>query len=154
LVTHNVIEAETVLDRVAVLERGRVIACDTPAGLKEQVAGEVRLGLVLHRRGELEEAERWYLKAAKRGDAAAMTNLGVLANDRNDPGEATAWYRKAAELGSVPAYTNLGRLAADHGNFQEAEHWFRAAADTGDQAGQRDLEELYRNSGVRHRPRS
>ena len=39
LVTHNVIEAETVLDRVAVMERGRVIACDTPAGLKEQRGG-------------------------------------------------------------------------------------------------------------------
>ncbi|CAM5647765.1 ABC transporter ATP-binding protein OS=Streptomyces cyaneofuscatus OX=66883 GN=G3I52_18110 PE=4 SV=1 [Streptomyces cyaneofuscatus] len=46
LVTHNVIEAETVLDRVAVLDRGRVIACDTPSGLKEQVAGEVRVDLV------------------------------------------------------------------------------------------------------------
>ncbi|HET9382990.1 MAG TPA: ABC transporter ATP-binding protein [Streptomyces sp.] len=46
LVTHNVIEAETVLDRVAVLDRGRVIACDTPAGLKEQVAGEIRVDLV------------------------------------------------------------------------------------------------------------
>ncbi len=46
LVTHNVIEAETVLDRVAVLDKGRVIACDTPAGLKEQVAGEVRVDLV------------------------------------------------------------------------------------------------------------
>nr|WP_171169301.1 ABC transporter ATP-binding protein [Streptomyces sp. I05A-00742] len=46
LVTHNVIEAETVLDRVAVLERGRIIACDTPAGLKELVAAEVRLDLV------------------------------------------------------------------------------------------------------------
>ncbi|MGW0863852.1 ABC transporter ATP-binding protein [Streptomyces sp. NPDC002611] len=46
LVTHNVIEAETVLDRVAVLDRGKVIACDTPAGLKEQVAGEVRVELV------------------------------------------------------------------------------------------------------------
>lgn len=46
LVTHNVIEAETVLDRVAVLDRGRVIACDTPTGLKEQVAGEVRVDLV------------------------------------------------------------------------------------------------------------
>ncbi|GDY66373.1 ABC transporter ATP-binding protein [Streptomyces avermitilis] len=39
LVTHNVIEAETVLDRVAVLDSGRVIACDTPGGLKERVAG-------------------------------------------------------------------------------------------------------------------
>ncbi|AEW93550.1 MULTISPECIES: ABC transporter ATP-binding protein [Streptomycetaceae] len=46
LVTHNVIEAETVLDRVAVLDRGRVIACDTPAGLKATVAGDVRLDLV------------------------------------------------------------------------------------------------------------
>ncbi|MEG3626201.1 ABC transporter ATP-binding protein [Streptomyces poriticola] len=46
LVTHNVIEAETVLDRVAVLDRGRVIACDTPTGLKERVAGEIRVDLV------------------------------------------------------------------------------------------------------------
>src|SRR5438552_2563481 len=34
LVTHNVLEAETVLDRVAILDRGRVIACDTPGRLK------------------------------------------------------------------------------------------------------------------------
>ncbi|MGZ6827637.1 MAG: ABC transporter ATP-binding protein, partial [Mycobacteriales bacterium] len=33
LVTHNVLEAEQVLDRVAVLDRGRVIACDTPGRL-------------------------------------------------------------------------------------------------------------------------
>ncbi len=46
LVTHNVIEAETVLDRVAVIDRGKVIACDTPAGLKAMVDGEVRLDLV------------------------------------------------------------------------------------------------------------
>jgi ABC-2 type transport system ATP-binding protein len=46
LVTHNVIEAETVLDRVAVLDRGRVIACDTPAGLRALLADEARLDLV------------------------------------------------------------------------------------------------------------
>lgn len=46
LVTHNVIEAETVLDRVAVIDQGRVIACDTPGGLKARVSGEVRLELV------------------------------------------------------------------------------------------------------------
>ncbi|WP_329563366.1 ABC transporter ATP-binding protein [Kitasatospora sp. NBC_01266] len=46
LVTHNVIEAETVLDRVAVLDEGRVIACDTPGGLKALVDGDVRLDLV------------------------------------------------------------------------------------------------------------
>ncbi|MFD0271440.1 ABC transporter ATP-binding protein [Streptomyces sp. NPDC127106] len=46
LVTHNVIEAETVLDRVAVIDQGKVIACDTPAALKARVSDEVRLELV------------------------------------------------------------------------------------------------------------
>ncbi|WP_143200306.1 ABC transporter ATP-binding protein [Kitasatospora sp. CB01950] len=46
LVTHNVIEAETVLDRVAVVDGGKVIACDTPGGLKALVDGHVRLDLV------------------------------------------------------------------------------------------------------------
>jgi ABC-2 type transport system ATP-binding protein len=46
LVTHNVLEAETVLDRVAVLDRGRVIASDTPGRLKAMVSEEVRLDLV------------------------------------------------------------------------------------------------------------
>jgi ABC-2 type transport system ATP-binding protein len=46
LVTHNVLEAETVLDRVAVLDGGRVIACDTPGRLKALVSDEVRLELV------------------------------------------------------------------------------------------------------------
>ncbi|KAB8168907.1 ATP-binding cassette domain-containing protein [Streptomyces sp. 3MP-14] len=46
LVTHNVLEAETVLDRVAVLDAGRVIACDTPSGLKTLVDAHVRLDLV------------------------------------------------------------------------------------------------------------
>lgn len=57
LVTHNVIEAETVLDRVAVLDKGRVIACDTPAGLKEKVAGEVRVELVWREHAPLEVPE-------------------------------------------------------------------------------------------------
>jgi ABC-2 type transport system ATP-binding protein len=46
LVTHNVLEAEAVLDRVAVLDRGRVIACDSPGGLKAAVSDDVRLDLV------------------------------------------------------------------------------------------------------------
>jgi ABC-2 type transport system ATP-binding protein len=46
LVTHNVLEAEAVLDRVAVLDRGRVIACDSPGRLKASVSDDVRLDLV------------------------------------------------------------------------------------------------------------
>ncbi|GAA2467840.1 ABC transporter ATP-binding protein [Streptomyces mauvecolor] len=64
LVTHNVIEAETVLDRVAVIERGRVIACDTPAGLKAQVADEVRVELVWRDRAPVEVPEVAALRAS------------------------------------------------------------------------------------------
>ncbi|MHB8449939.1 MAG: ABC transporter ATP-binding protein [Mycobacteriales bacterium] len=45
LVTHNVLEAETVLDRVAILDGGRLIACDTPGALKAMVSADVRLDL-------------------------------------------------------------------------------------------------------------
>ncbi|RFU85890.1 ABC transporter ATP-binding protein [Streptomyces triticagri] len=64
LVTHNVIEAETVLDRVAVLEAGRVIACDSPAGLKAGIAGEVRLELVWREHAPLDVPEVAALRAS------------------------------------------------------------------------------------------
>ncbi len=57
LVTHNVLEAESVLDRVAVIDRGRVIACDTPGRLKELVGEEVRLELVWRDRPPLDVPE-------------------------------------------------------------------------------------------------
>ncbi|MEU0845291.1 ABC transporter ATP-binding protein [Streptomyces sp. NPDC005962] len=88
LVTHNVIEAETVLDRVAVLDRGRVIACDTPAGLKARVADEVRVELVwraeapLHIPGvaALRDAahasgRRWTLRLAPDAARAAIATV-------------------------------------------------------------------------------
>ncbi len=46
LVTHNVTEAESVLDQVAVLNHGRVIACDTPGRLKASISEDVRLDIV------------------------------------------------------------------------------------------------------------
>ncbi|MQY33114.1 Vitamin B12 import ATP-binding protein BtuD [Streptomyces sp. RB17] len=88
LVTHNVIEAETVLDRVAVVDQGRVIACDTPAGLKEQVAGEVRVELVWRDRAPLqvpevaalreravESGRRWTLRLAPEEARAAVATV-------------------------------------------------------------------------------
>jgi ABC-2 type transport system ATP-binding protein len=41
LATHNMTEGETICDRVAIIDRGRVIACDTPAALKRQVGRPV-----------------------------------------------------------------------------------------------------------------
>jgi len=43
LVTHFMAEAERLCDRVAVIDRGRVIALDTPAGLVSSIAAEQRI---------------------------------------------------------------------------------------------------------------
>ena len=47
LVTHNVIEAERSVDRLAILDHGRVVVEGTPAELKASMADELRLDLAL-----------------------------------------------------------------------------------------------------------
>ena len=47
LVTHNVVEAERSVDRLAILDAGRVIAEGTPAELKAGLGAELRLELVI-----------------------------------------------------------------------------------------------------------
>src|SRR3954453_9240561 len=47
LVTHNVTEAERSVDRLGILDHGRVIVEGTPAELKESVSSDLRLELVL-----------------------------------------------------------------------------------------------------------
>ncbi|MFB7181948.1 ABC transporter ATP-binding protein [Streptomyces sp. NPDC056257] len=97
LVTHNVIEAETVLDRVAVIDQGRVIACDTPAGLKAEVSGEVRLELVWRETAPLDVPE----VAALREHAAESGRRWVL---RLAPDEARA---AVASVTGGPAFAAL-----------------------------------------------
>ena len=38
LTTHYMVEADELCDRVAIINKGRVLACDTPANLKQQLA--------------------------------------------------------------------------------------------------------------------
>jgi ABC-2 type transport system ATP-binding protein len=67
LITHNVLEAETVLDRVAVLDAGRVIACDTPGRLKALVDSDVRLELAWREEPPAADPTvRWLGEAATR----------------------------------------------------------------------------------------
>src|SRR6056297_3086435 len=48
LVTHNVVEAERVVDELVILDRGRVVAAGTPAQLRGTTDRELRLELSLH----------------------------------------------------------------------------------------------------------
>jgi len=47
LATHNMYEAEELCDRVAVIHRGRIVACNTAANLKKLVSGEDVLEITL-----------------------------------------------------------------------------------------------------------
>ena len=66
------LEAEAVLDRVAVVDEGRVIACDTPAGLKAEVGDEVRLDLVWRAEPPLDEPVVAVLAGRSRTDRPAL----------------------------------------------------------------------------------
>jgi len=55
LVTHNVMEAEKAVDRLAVIDRGRLLAEGTPSSLKAEDRGHLRLQLMLAPRAETPE---------------------------------------------------------------------------------------------------
>jgi ABC-2 type transport system permease protein len=57
LVTHNVLEAEKAVHRVAVMHGGRITAMGTPGELKEQTGAQARLELFVRDGGSLTEAE-------------------------------------------------------------------------------------------------
>ena len=90
LVTHNVLEAESVLVRVAILDRGRMIACDTPGRLKALIGDDVRLDLV------------WRGPAPLDDPTVAMLRAGSTVIGR----------RWSARLPQAEAREALGRLTA------------------------------------------
>ncbi|MEW6045529.1 MAG: ATP-binding cassette domain-containing protein [Bacillota bacterium] len=45
LTTHYMLEADELCDRVAVIDHGRIVACDAPAALKRMLGGDVMLRL-------------------------------------------------------------------------------------------------------------
>ena len=103
LVTHNVIEAERSVDRLAILDHGRVIAEGTPAELKSAVADDLRLELVLEPGASLEDVPTFV-----RNRTAGGPHL-VASVAASHAGEAVAWadaLRRAGrieEFGLAPA---------------------------------------------------
>jgi ABC-2 type transport system ATP-binding protein len=59
LVTHNVMEAEKSVDRLAVIAAGRLIAEGTPSSLKAQDRGHLRLQVMLVPGAETPELPGW-----------------------------------------------------------------------------------------------
>jgi len=98
LVTHNVAEAEKCVDRLAIVDRGRVQASGTPAALKSELGGALRLELTLDA-GVPPPRLPEYLTAP----ALAGRRLVAQAS-LTDAGRAVTWARAAQESGVIAEF--------------------------------------------------
>jgi ABC-2 type transport system ATP-binding protein len=103
LVTHNVLEAERCVDRLAIVGAGRVLASGTPASLKAKLGAPLRLECTL-------EAQVEALALPPEVTAAAQVGRRLVAQvELADVAAAVAWAKQAqdqrllAEFAVVPA---------------------------------------------------
>jgi localization factor PodJL len=105
----------------------------------------------------LDEAAKWYDRAAQAGIVPAIFRLGTFYEKglsvKKDVDIARRYYLEAAERGNAKAMHNLAVLDADGGgkgaNYKSASQWFRKAADRGVADSQFNLGILYaRGIGV------
>lgn len=140
-----------------------IITTDAPG------SEEFTKGIEAAQKKDFENAEKWYLKAAEKGSAAAMYNLGVmhykgqvykpydtknLLEETMNPGstrkkqmqQAYDWFKKAADKEYVKAMYAIGLLYKNgegmDKNLTEARKWFQKAADKGDADAKEELKKL------------
>lgn len=99
LVTHNVIEAERSVDRLAILDHGRVLTEGTPAELKAGIADELRLELVLDSDAGAIEAPQFT------GPHVVMGNRIVATVPTRLAGEAATWARDLRQTGRIEEFS-------------------------------------------------
>jgi ABC-2 type transport system ATP-binding protein len=99
LVTHNVIEAERSVDRLAVLDHGRVLAEGTPADLKSGIADDLRLELVLEAGADTIDRPRFAGPYSITGNRIVATVPARLA------GEAASWAGDLRRSGRIEEFS-------------------------------------------------
>jgi ABC-2 type transport system ATP-binding protein len=99
LVTHNVLEAERAVDRLAIINQGRVVATGTPGSLKGESRAHMRLELVLEPKAESPELSPML-------DRPVVTRRRIIARLREaDVAQAAQWAGGLRERGVVEEYS-------------------------------------------------
>jgi ABC-2 type transport system ATP-binding protein len=98
LVTHNVAEAERCVDRLAIVDRGRVQATGTPAVLKGELGGALRLEMTLEQ-GDAVPPLPPYLHHPVVAGRRVVTQTAMA-----DAGEAVLWARDAQAQGALAEF--------------------------------------------------
>jgi ABC-2 type transport system ATP-binding protein len=99
LVTHNVIEAERSVDRLAILDRGRVIAEGTPAELKARLGAALRLELVLS--SDSADAP----VSPFPGSSVSVGNRLMVGVPMDGAGQAVTWAESLQRAGAIEEFT-------------------------------------------------
>lgn len=98
LVTHNVIEAEKAVDRLAIMHQGKIITQGTPAEVKSSVSNLLRVELNLFNPARLADAPDWAISASVQG-----TRL-IFAIDPEYVTRSVEWLQDQVENGSAADY--------------------------------------------------
>ncbi len=98
LVTHNVLEAEKAVDRLAIINEGRLIAQGTPSSLKLDDRGRLRLQLMLRPGNGIPE-----LPGLVQHHARVGNNL-MMVIDETDAGAGIAWAQQMMEAEVAEEY--------------------------------------------------
>ncbi len=78
LTTHYMAEADELCDRVAIINRGRVLACDTPAALKQQIQRDALFEIAVAGMNGLNTAALEGLPGVRQAGCREVGNLSVL----------------------------------------------------------------------------
>jgi len=98
LVTHNVLEAEKAVDRLAVVMEGRVVAEGTPSSLKAEDRGRLRLQVMLAPGSPTPEAPAWYRAPVRVGNNL----VGTVAEE--EAGIGIEWAQGLVDDGTAEEY--------------------------------------------------
>ena len=106
LVTHNILEAERAVDRLAIMDRGKVVAFGTPGSLKGNGGQNMRFELVLEPRAESPSIPEFLRHPVTTG-RRVIARLG-----ESDIPSAIQWASTLKETGIVEEYS-VGPITLD-----------------------------------------
>jgi ABC-2 type transport system ATP-binding protein len=106
LVTHNVLEAEKSVDRLAVIDGGRLVAAGTPSSLKASDRSHLRLQLMLAPTSATPPMPDWASAAVRVGHNVVTTI------DESDAPAGIAWAASLIDAGVAEEYA-LGAMTLE-----------------------------------------
>ena len=78
LTTHYMVEADELCDRVAIINSGRVLACDTPAALKQQLQGDAHFDITVGALNGLVLSELESIPGVRKLEHEETGNVNIL----------------------------------------------------------------------------